>query len=186
MFVWIMGHLSSREIRCQVFKVHICVALRDLAPFVQFKKREKYPCTNGTKLRNASHITFNIFGILLNFCQRFHPKLETTKVCFFAWQVSLFDGFSNQWIILRHANRRSRSQMFFKKGVHKNFANFRQKHMCWSLFLNKVARLRACSCIKKRFQYRCFPVKFAKFLRTRLFTTEHFQWLLLGNFYYVL
>ena len=59
--------------------------------------------------------------------------------------------------------------MFFKKGVHKNFANFTQKHMCWSLFLNKVARLRACSFIKKRFQYRCFPVKFAKFLITRFF-----------------
>ena len=32
--------------------------------------------------------------------------------------------------------------------------------------------------IKKRLQHRCFPVKFAKFLRTP-FLTEHLQWLLL-------
>ena len=30
--------------------------------------------------------------------------------------------------------RSSRSQIFFKKGVHKNFANFTGKHLCWSLF----------------------------------------------------
>ena len=185
MFVWIMGHLSSREIRCQVFKVRICVALRDLVPFVQFKKREKHPWTNGTKLRNASHITFNIFDILLNFCQRFHPKLETTKVCFFlhgrflcltAFQTS---GLSYVMPIGSVVRRCSSRKVFIK------ISQISHKNMCWSLFLNKVARLRACSFIKKRFQYRCFPVKFAKFLITRFFT-EHFQWLLLGNFHYVL
>ena len=29
-----------------VFEVHICGALRDLVPFVQFKKREKHPWSN--------------------------------------------------------------------------------------------------------------------------------------------
>ena len=48
--------------------------------------------------------------------------------------------------------RSSRSQMFFKIGVPKNFANFTGIH-------------------------RCFPVKFAKFLRT-LFFTEHLRQLL--------
>ena len=37
-----------------------------------------------------------------------------------------------------------------------------------SLF-NKVAELRAVSFIKKKFQRNCFPVKFAKFLRTPTF-----------------
>ena len=46
-----------------------------------------------------------------------------------------------------------------------------------SLF-NKVASLKACNSIKKRLQYRCFPVRFAKFLR-RPFFTEQLQWLLL-------
>ena len=34
-----------------------------------------------------------------------------------------------------------------------------------SLF-NKVAGLKACNFIKMRFQYRCFPVNFRKFLAT--------------------
>ena len=41
---------------------------------------------------------------------------------------------------------------------------------------NKVRGLKTWKCIKKRFQHRCFPVKFAKFLKT-LFT-EHPQGLL--------
>ena len=36
-------------------------------------------------------------------------------------------------------------------------------------FFNKVAGLRAFSFIKKKFQRSCFPVKFAKFLRTSTF-----------------
>ena len=42
----------------------------------------------------------------------------------------------------------------------------------------KVAGLRVCIFIKRRLQYRCFPVKFRKFLRTPFFT-EHLWWLLL-------
>ena len=30
--------------------------------------------------------------------------------------------------------RNSRLQILFKIGVHKNFANFTGKHLCWSLF----------------------------------------------------
>ena len=33
------------------------------------------------------------------------------------------------------ATRSSHSQMFFKMGVLKNFANFTGKHLCWSIFL---------------------------------------------------
>ena len=46
----------------------ICDALRDLVPFVQFKKREKQPWmsvtfSNGTKLRNAPHLILCIAEI---------------------------------------------------------------------------------------------------------------------------
>ena len=54
-------------------------------------------------------------------------------------------------------HRSSRSQIFFKIGVLKNFAYFTGKHLCWS---------EACNCIKKRLQHGCFPVKSAKFLRS--------------------
>ena len=49
--------------------------------------------------------------------------------------------------------------------------------MLESLF-NKYAGLKACNFVEKRLQHRCFPVKFAKFLRTPFFT-EHIRWLLL-------
>ena len=53
-----------------------------------------------------------------------------------------------------HLCRSTRSQMFFKIGVPKNFTNVTGKH-------------------------RRFPVKFSKFLRTPFFT-EHLRWLLLS------
>ena len=57
--------------------------------------------------------------------------------------------------------------MFFKIDVLKNVTNFTGE---------------ACNFIKKRFQQRCVPVKFARFLRTP-FLTEHPQWLLLKKRY---
>ena len=47
-------------------------------------------------------------------------------------------------------------------------------------FCYKVAGLRPATLIKKRLWHRCFPMSFAKFLRTSFFT-EHFWWLLLNN-----
>ena len=67
--------------------------------------------------------------------------------------------------------------MFFKIIVPIKFANFPGKHLCRSLF-NKVPGPQNRNFIKKRFQHRFFPVKFAKFLRTPCFT-EHLEWLFL-------
>ena len=61
-------------------------------------------------------------------------------------------------------------EVFCKKGVLTNFAKYRGKHLCQSLFFNNVACL--------RLWHRCFPVNFAKFLRTS-FCIEHLRWLLL-------
>ena len=43
---------------------------------------------------------------------------------------------------------------------------FTGKHLCQSLFFNKVAGLRPATLLKKRLRHRCFPVNFVKFLRT--------------------
>ena len=59
----------------------------------------------------------------------------------------------------------SRSQMFFKTDVLKNFANFTEKKTVLESLLNKFPVLKGCNFIKKRLQHRCFPVKFHKFLR---------------------
>ena len=74
--------------------------------------------------------------------------------------------------------RSSRPEVFYKKGVLRNFAKFTRKHLCHSLFFNKVAGLRPATLLKKRLWHSCFPVNFAKFLRTPFFL-EHFWWLLL-------
>ena len=78
------------------------------------------------------------------------------------------------------AIRSSRSQMFSKIGVLKIFANFTGNHLCWSLLLIK---LQVFSLIKKRLHCICFPVKFAKLLRTHFFT-EHILRLLLQSLYF--
>ena len=58
-----------------------------------------------------------------------------------------------------------------QNGVLKNFAKVTGKHLCQSLFFNKVSFLiRPATSLKKGYWHRCFPVNFAKFLRTPLFT----------------
>ena len=62
--------------------------------------------------------------------------------------------------------RSSRPEVFYKKGVLRNFAKFVGKHLCQSLFFNKVAGLRPATLLKKKLWHRCLPVNFEKFLRT--------------------
>ena len=62
-------------------------------------------------------------------------------------------------------------EVFCKKVSLKNFAKFTEKHLCQSLFLNKFADLRSSILSKKRLWYICFPVSFAKFLRTPFYRT---------------
>ena len=50
-----------------------------------------------------------------------------------------------------------------RKGVLRNFANLTRKHLCQSLFFDKVAGF---SLWKERLWHRCFHVNFVKFLRT--------------------
>ena len=52
------------------------------------------------------------------------------------------------------------------RGVFRNFAKFTGKHLCQSLFYNKVAGLRTTTLLQKRPWHKCFPINFAKFLRT--------------------
>ena len=47
-------------------------------------------------------------------------------------------------------HRNSRPEMFCEKGVLRNFAKFTGKHLCQSLFFNKVAGLRLATLLKKR------------------------------------
>ena len=83
--------------------------------------------------------------------------------------------------ILRHYASKvckcNRPDVFCEKCVLRNFAKFTGKHLCQSLFFNKVAVLSPETLLKKRLWHRCFSVNSAKFLRTHFFT-EHLRWLL--------
>ena len=55
--------------------------------------------------------------------------------------------------------RSSRPEVFCKKGVLRNFTKFTGKHLCMSLFFNKVAGQPA-TLLKTRLWHRYFPVNF--------------------------
>ena len=56
-------------------------------------------------------------------------------------------------VFIKSKCRTSRSQIFFKIGVLKNFAVFAEKQLCWILFLIELQA------------FRCFPVNISKFVR---------------------
>ena len=68
--------------------------------------------------------------------------------------------------------------MFCKKDVLQNFAETKGKHLCRSLFFDKIAVFRPATLLKKALRYRYFPTNFAKMLRI-LFFIEHLRCLLL-------
>ena len=74
---------------------------------------------------------------------------------------------TRKYLVVKHKRnisfRNSRSQKFFKICALQNFAKITEKYLCQSLFNN------ARNIMKKRPQHRCFPVIFAKFLRTDFF-----------------
>ena len=82
--------------------------------------------------------------------------------------------------------RGSQLRYSVKKDVLKKLANFIGKHLCWSQVSTKSQALRpARNFIKKKFQHRCFPVKFVKLLRIpilkniceRLLLHSHYNYL---------
>ena len=82
---------------------------------------------------------------------------------FLAW------GGDSQFTRLENKDTQYRSihrRCSVRKGVLRNFAKFTGKHLCQSLFLNKVADLRSAALLKKRLWHWCFSVIFPKFLRT--------------------
>ena len=65
-------------------------------------------------------------------------------------------------------DRSSRPEVFCKKGVLKKFAKFSGKHLCQSLFFNKVAG-GACNFIKKETLAQVFSCEFCKISKNTFF-----------------
>ena len=58
------------------------------------------------------------------------------------------------------------SEVFCRRRSSLKFRKFHWKTSVLESICNKVAGLKACNFIKKRLQHTCFPLKYAKFLRT--------------------
>ena len=102
---------------------------------------------------------------------------------YFWWRTIIHvDAFCVIIIYPIYSNRSSCPGVFCKKGILKNFTKFTGKHLCQSLFLIKLQALGPD--IRRPWQ-RCFPVNFAKFLRTP-FLTKHLPWLLLSKMWLAL
>ena len=71
----------------------------------------------------------------------------------------------------------SRSQMFFKIGVLKNFSISAGKKPVLEFLFNKMPDLQACSLIKDT-PHMCFPTNIARFLKSPFFM-KHLWWLFL-------
>ena len=65
--------------------------------------------------------------------------------------------------------RSSRPEVFCRKGVLRNFSKFTEKHLCQSLFLNKVLGLRPATLLKRTLWRKCFPVKFCEISKSTIF-----------------
>ena len=96
----------------------------------------------------------------------FHPISLTFFSDFLSFDSRVFI-FSEFCISSNNRGRNRRCSV--KKGVIRNFANFRE---------NTSARSEACNFIKKETPVRCFPVNFVEFLSTP-FLQNTFWWLLL-------
>ena len=56
--------------------------------------------------------------------------------------------------------RNIRPEVFYKKGILRNFSKFTRKHQCHSPIFNTVAGLRSAALLKMELCHGCFPVNF--------------------------
>ena len=116
--------------------------------------------------------SWDIYIFVLTFFCYPEKRLDKAKVNFKIYDVA--DCTSKLTILIlsnisRNKEKKQPPEVFCKKGVLRNLTKFTGKHLCQSLFFNRVAGA-ACNFIKKRFLHRCFPVNFAKIFKNTYFT----------------
>ena len=90
-------------------------------------------------------------------------RASLKKMIFILENMAFLLGYHIDWHS-RKSSQSSHRRCSIRKSVLRNFAKFIGKDLCQSLSFNKVTGLRPAT--KKRLWCRCFPVNFAKFLRT--------------------
>ena len=96
-----------------------------------------------------------------------HYQLRKRKLCLF--EQDYFEKRPvHHYIPTIHNRRSSCPEVFFKKGVLRNFAKFTGEHLCQSLFFNKVAG-GACNFIKKETLAQVFSCEFCEISKNTFF-----------------
>ena len=107
--------------------------------------------------RDYKLVQNNISGILFISIHQVTEKVTTDQVAWLKIEGSVAS-------VLRSSHQRCS----IKKVVLKNFPKLTGKHQRQSLFFSKVSGFRPATLLKKKLWHKCFPVNFAKFLRTPL------------------
>ena len=104
---------------------------------------------------NFCNILFSLFtGLSTDLVETVPPNRKALKRLKI-WQYQFYD-------------RSIHSEVFFKKDVNKNSAKFRGKHLCQSLFFNKVATI-GLNFIKKETLVQVFSCEFCEIFKNTYF-----------------
>ena len=98
------------------------------------------------------------------------------QILFFSWICYL-------WLIVAPVfvpPRNSRQRCSVNKGVSIKFKKIHKKTSVSESLFNQVVGLRSATLLKERLWHRCFPVNFAKFLRTSFLRNTSGRLLLIG------
>ena len=117
-----------------------------------------------------------VFCSLKNFKSLFHKQYNISKILFLfifllllhiktVLNVQRFWFFKVEAIIRRRSSRSSRRRCSVKRAC-LNISQISQENTWSECFLIKLQTFKLCNFIKKRLQHKCFPVKFAKSIRT--------------------
>ena len=107
--------------------------------------------------------------------------VNNTRLCFLnKTSTQLLNSETMILEIIFRILRSTHQRYSVKKGVLGNFAKSTGKHLCQSLFFNKVKGLRPATLVKERLWYWCFLVSFGKFSKKTFLRNTYGQ--LLMNF----
>ena len=154
----------TKETLAQVFSCEFCEI---------FKSSLFYKTPSVANLNSVRYYSLVTFEHYNSYCYWLHYIIVSNHIWHNLSPMLNLNSFLNFRLNIFAKFSSSHSQMFFKKGVIKNFEIWTVKHLSWSLLLIK---LQVCNFIKKRLKR--FSVNIAKFLRMAFFFKEHLRWLL--------
>ena len=108
------------------------------------------------------------FRLNLNRKKRVVMRRIRRKLNIFTFELPIYYILEKEISIVANV-RSNRPDVFCKKDVLKNFTKCTGIRLFQSLFCYEVSSLGYATLLKKILWHSCFPVNFAKFLRTRLF-----------------